>query len=229
MLGREPVGGGPLCTVGIDFESHRFDFAAPEVIAHRARDRGVENIICRTLLSVLEPGAGFIDVGANYGFVTMVGAHAVGTTGRVLAVEADAEVASVLEDTVRANGLDDVISVSTVEVGRPGSSTPTVDDLLAARPMGRIAAVKIDVDGTESDVLAGMEDLVDEQHPTLVVEVPVARGAADQVLAWVRDRYEHVVGMHGEQVNESDPPPNVFASTEEITIRFRRDRGEDRS
>ena len=41
------------------------------------------------LQHVLRPGMTFLDVGANWGYFTLVGAHLVGATGRVIAVEAD--------------------------------------------------------------------------------------------------------------------------------------------
>lgn len=217
-LGRGPVGGGPSRTVAIEFEGRPFSFTAPEVVAFRARDRGVENIICRTLLGLLEPGAGFVDVGANYGFVTMVGAHGVGATGRILAIEAEPDVASVLQTTVRDNGFEDRAQVAVATVGAPGDAKVTVDDLVDVGSMDEVDAVKIDVDGTEPAVLAGMVKLVDAQHPVLIVEVPTDAEAADAVLAWLRERYVHIVGMHGDEVEGPDRPPNVFASIDPISV-----------
>jgi len=41
------------------------------------------------LRHLLRPGMTFVDVGANWGYFTLVGAHLVGRSGRVIAVEAD--------------------------------------------------------------------------------------------------------------------------------------------
>ena len=41
------------------------------------------------LRHLLRPGMTFVDVGANWGYFTLVGAHLVGSSGRVVAVEAD--------------------------------------------------------------------------------------------------------------------------------------------
>src|SRR5512142_2823283 len=38
---------------------------------------------------LLAPGMTFVDVGANWGYFTLVGAHLVGRAGRVISVEAD--------------------------------------------------------------------------------------------------------------------------------------------
>ncbi len=47
----------------------------------------VEEDVCLFLLTVLSPGGRFVDVGAHVGFFTLLGAHLVGKSGRVLALE----------------------------------------------------------------------------------------------------------------------------------------------
>src|SRR5262245_457010 len=51
------------------------------------------------LQHLLQPGMTFVDVGANWGYFTLVGAHLVGPAGRVIAIEADPRACR----TVRAN------------------------------------------------------------------------------------------------------------------------------
>lgn len=207
-----------LTTVEIDFEGVRFSFTAPRPLAHHARDAGVENIISRTLHHHLPVGGGFIDVGANYGFITMVGADRVGAGGRVLAVEIDPAVAAVLDSTATVNGRRSSVRVVGEGVGAPDGGGPTVDGLVADSAIDRVDAVKIDVDGTEPDVLAGMEAVVAAHRPLLVVEVPVDEDAAARTVDWLQQRYEFVVDMDGLPVDPGAHPPNVFASHQPIDI-----------
>ena len=47
----------------------------------------------------------------------------------------------------------------------------TLDDVMAEAAIGRVAAIKIDVEGMELDVLRGAQALLARDHPALVVEV----------------------------------------------------------
>ncbi len=58
--------------------------------------------------AVLPAGGTFVDVGANIGFFTLLGAARVGAAGRVVALEPHPEVAPVLRGNVRMNGLRNV-------------------------------------------------------------------------------------------------------------------------
>ncbi len=149
---------------------------------------------------ILEPGMTVLDVGANWGYFTLVCAHLIGTTGRLVALEPHPRLASILRDNVRAN---DLAQVRVLEVGAAATTgvasfidypqdggnlglsrmaeaaeradfsgvTVALDDLLDQmsrreraivraenEPLafGVVDLVKIDVEGTESDVLAGM-------------------------------------------------------------------------
>jgi len=53
----------------------------------------------------LAPGATFVDVGANWGYFTLVAAHLVGARGRVISVEADPRACACLRANVAANAL----------------------------------------------------------------------------------------------------------------------------
>ncbi len=55
---------------------------------------------------LLEPGATFVDVGANVGVYSIPAAQIVGPTGRVVAFEPTVEARSLLETSARRNGFD---------------------------------------------------------------------------------------------------------------------------
>ncbi len=60
----------------------------------------VEHEVCRLLISLLPPGGRFVDVGAHFGFFTLLGARLVGENGRVLAVEPTPSTYAVLRRNV---------------------------------------------------------------------------------------------------------------------------------
>jgi FkbM family methyltransferase len=134
---------------------------------------------------ILEPGMTALDVGANWGYFTLVCAHLVGRSGRVIALEPHPRLAATLRDNVRANELSQVrvlelgAAVSTgvaafvdypdgggnlglsriadaAERGDFSGVTVSLDDLIDHTAPGVVDLVKIDVEGSERDVLEGM-------------------------------------------------------------------------
>jgi FkbM family methyltransferase len=60
------------------------------------------------LRHLLRPGMTFVDVGANWGYFTLVGGHLVGSSGRVLSVEADPRACRAVRANVDKNRLNTV-------------------------------------------------------------------------------------------------------------------------
>jgi FkbM family methyltransferase len=161
------------------------------------------------LTQLLEPGMTMVDVGANWGFFTLLAAHLVGVSGRVLSFEPDPRLFPLLQRNVSLNTLPQVSTLplavgalrgtvtlegydpsgtnrglSRVNVrADPGSDTTfvvqceTLDEVVADREMDVVDLVKIDVEGAEDAVLAGMADglrahryhrLLLELHPALL-------------------------------------------------------------
>jgi FkbM family methyltransferase len=155
--------------------------------------------------TVLRPGSTVIDVGANIGVVAAYAAMRVGSAGRVVAIEPAADNLRVLEENIRRNHLTNVTIVEGAG-GRRRESRPfylrgdvsavnslfpescyakvTATTEVSVAPIdelveGGAALVKIDVEGAELDVLAGMPRLLAERSIHLVVEWhPVLQQAA---------------------------------------------------
>lgn len=155
------------------------------------------------LARALKPGMHVVDVGANYGYYTMLFADGVGATGRVLAVEPNPAAAALLRESVALNGFDvntEIIEAALGEhdgqarllvprsepknahigVGEAGAdmvahSVPMLRfDDLAAR-LGTVDLVKIDAEGAELAIVAGMQGLLRTRPPALVLEFNAAR------------------------------------------------------
>ena len=137
-----------------------------------------EPLVQQTVADALSPGDTFFDVGANVGFISLVGARAVGATGLVVAIEPNADDIADLEAQVALNGFDHVIAVGkavTADLAEPGSwvngdvvASTTIDQLtLEFQPP---TLIKIDVEGLELEVLRGAQATLREHRPTVVAE-----------------------------------------------------------
>lgn len=152
---------------------------------------------------VLSPGMTVFDVGANFGYYTVLFGMGVGAGGRVIAIEPVPTTASFLKDTVALNGYAGFTQVveaaATANAGRQlhllmphnepknativGDAHPnaitvpscTIDQLAAG--LDRVDLVKIDVEGAEIDVVAGMRETIERHRPSILLEYNAARYA----------------------------------------------------
>lgn len=165
------------------------------VMVANASSGGLEPGTRRVLTALIQPGMGVADVGANVGLLTLSCAVATGPSGKVFAFEPEAGPRAQLEKTLKLNGLrwvevfdqaagalteqqtfhiSPVIGHSSLYalpqedgLGRDVTVQVTrLDDIIA--PGQRLDVVKIDVEGAELDVLAGMDRLLDE-NPDLAI------------------------------------------------------------
>jgi FkbM family methyltransferase len=170
-----------------------------------------ESWITTALVRVVVPGACVVDVGANHGYYTMLLADGVGRHGRVLAIEPNPALAALLALSVEVNGFDGRVVVAQQAASdgaartarlavphrrgacaticrdpSPGDAAidvtaSCVDDLTASWP--RVDLVKIDAEGAEPLVWAGMQRTV-RDNPGLIV-----------VLEFVASRYRDAAGF----------------------------------
>jgi FkbM family methyltransferase len=150
---------------------------------------------------VLKPGDTMVDVGANVGFHSLLAAHLVGPTGRVVAIEPSPLIAEHLERHRRLNGAEN-LRISRVAVAdragelslyagpsynqgattsvpsrgqRPLTTAPALplDEILTAEERSRVRLIKIDIEGAEAPVLHRFLDTLDlySEQVSVIVEV----------------------------------------------------------
>jgi FkbM family methyltransferase len=160
---------------------------------------GLEPGTRRVLTKMLGPGMTFVDVGAHIGLLTLAGARSVGHTGQVFAIEPGPAAFNALCQTIAMSGLAANIRTRRQAVGacperrtfyirtvighsslmpstlsEPGIEEVEIDvspldDII---PEGqRVDVVKIDVEGAELAVLAGMTRIIAENpHVAIIAE-----------------------------------------------------------
>jgi FkbM family methyltransferase len=172
---------------------------------------------------VVKPGMTVIDVGANFGYYTVLFGEAVGHAGRVIAIEPVPSTAMLLRKTIDLNGLirtthvvnaaacdrDDAELHIVVPPGEPKNAaivaTPregsiavpsvTIDRL--TRDLDRLDLVKIDAEGAEMAILAGMKETIARFRPRILLEFNAARyPVPDAFLAEIERSYPRVQSLN---------------------------------
>ncbi len=75
------------------------------------------------LRAFLAPGMSFVDVGANWGYFTLLAAHQVGRSGRVISLEPDPRLFAMLSDNIARNHLSQVTAFQVAAGSESGSLT----------------------------------------------------------------------------------------------------------
>jgi FkbM family methyltransferase len=163
--------------------------------------------IVHAMSAHVSPGQVVYDVGAHVGYLTLVLAKLVGPRGRVFAFEGDPQNRAMLKQNMRRNRARHVTVVPAAVAATSGSvifatfpwhsfsghiaaagtpddallvTTPSVslDDFVYRDGNPAPAFLKIDVEGTEVDVIRGGLHVLQESHPAIIAEV--WHGAAGQ-------------------------------------------------
>jgi FkbM family methyltransferase len=135
----------------------------------------------------LRPGMTFVDVGANIGFYSLMAAEVAGPSGRVIAFEPNPDVHQHLQETIRNNGIQNIIleqaavgdaagwtdlfvpkesgnNTATMianEGGRPVRvPVVTLDEYLDRHQVARVDFLKIDAEGFEPKVIQGARSAI---------------------------------------------------------------------
>lgn len=145
--------------------------------------------LTRFFASRFDDGDVFIDVGANIGYYSLLAARSVGVHGSVVAVEASPTMFAELHRNTQGDMLSDHIRlVNKAAAAKPGTLTVfagprhnagmsmtlprqgldvestiealPLDQILTSDEIASIRIVKIDVEGAEPGVLAGMSNLI---------------------------------------------------------------------
>ena len=178
-----------------------FKFVASIKEASNAYTKGIENKMLRNSIKLLRQTAKklddivIFDVGANFGYLSLVWAKTACQTGKVISFEPSSSVFRTLKKSIEINNLNDIVKLENLAVGNENkdinlyinNATSNVnktnesqesetiqmvrlDDYVTQHRLIRCDLIKIDVDGIELDILKGSVNLLKDLKPILIVE-----------------------------------------------------------
>ena len=154
----------------------------------------------RLIQSLLRPGMTFLDIGANIGYYTVIGARLVGPSGKVHCFEPHHDIRAKLEDNIARNGFQNVVvhgeavaeksgtvtffvsaneqhqGISSILPGvgrRESQPVPSVslDDFVAGLGSDSVDLIKMDIEGAELQVISGGHRTLAANHaPAIIFE-----------------------------------------------------------
>jgi len=169
-----------------------------EVVSEIIRRSGTyEPIETQLMISSLNEGGIFVDVGANIGWYTIIASKIVGQTGNVLAFEPDPTNFELLKKNCALNGLKNVELINQALSDKSDSEflyrssnnfgdhrlyaseeerekivvgTLTLDNLIESRGLKNIQTIKVDTQGSEPKILRGMQRYIKREKPVIFLE-----------------------------------------------------------
>lgn len=185
---------------------HRMSLDTKDIVQRYLYQFGVwEPSLTAWLGRTLRPGDGFVDVGANIGYFSLLAARLVGHTGSVVAVEASPSALAALRRNLAVNQTGTVRLVpcavaerectltfyepksgihSVTTSVRPGDDVAPVFET-AARPLPALLTdaelagarvIKIDIEGGEYAALRGLVPVLDRAREDIELVVEVSAG-----------------------------------------------------
>jgi FkbM family methyltransferase len=183
---------------------------APHLMMHGQWEPAITNLFTQ----LVRPGMTVVDIGANFGYYTILAGSGVGAEGKVYALEADPRNYEILRLNVEANGLNRIVETRQCAVldvkkpmelnrnrtllgchslfagknGTPGNTwvdAVPLDDIVP----GSVDLMKIDAEGSEPYIFDGMRGvLARSPRVQIIVEfnVPVLKVAGVEPLSFLR-------------------------------------------
>ena len=191
----------------------------------------------------LAPGDSVIDVGANIGYFSLLASKLVGNTGAVVAIEASPEIFSALRSNLERNRANNVRAVNLAVSDHKGTvklfrgphhniglttifddlgydfecevEAAALSDILTPEEIQNARFIKIDVEGAEWPVVAGMGPLLNRCRHDLEIMVeinpePLARQGKqpDDILSIFFDSGFHAYSIKNDYWALSHLPPH---------------------
>jgi FkbM family methyltransferase len=137
-------------------------------------------------ISMVKPGMTYLDVGANWGYFSLLAAHLVGESGKVICVEADPKIHERLLQNINLNRLENIRTFHLAASDLPGElsfegitetdgnwgvsqelkgaglgrkfkvKSQPMDELLADNKIDSIDFLKMDIEGGEAKAVLGL-------------------------------------------------------------------------
>lgn len=201
------------------------------VVPHLIMDGYWETWVSQCLARIVTPGSVCIDVGANFGYFTLLMSELSGAKGKVVAVEPNPDICSFLRMTqsIHAPHFDIVEAALSNKRGRttlnvpttyPGSAsittfmqhlgmkhsrikvkTLTLDEMAEQLNLVKIDVIKMDVEGAEPLVFEGMQQTL-ARNPDLQIVMEYSPFAYADANGFTRYLFKHFTVYRLKDVDE---------------------------
>jgi FkbM family methyltransferase len=197
----------------------------------------------------ISPGACVLDAGAFIGTHTLAFAKMVGAKGKIYAFEPRREIFEYLERNIALNGAEQVhacnvalgalpaeLALNRLDLARSdnfGGLSLTLPHETATETQYRVPVVtldgmnlppvnliKLDVEGMESEVLAGADALITRDRPIIFAECNSLHGGAPLLTFAQANRYRVFGSVNGayHPVNFNKVAENIFGAAKELSL-----------
>lgn len=200
--------------------------------------RATEPLTAALFEHLLHPGDVLIDVGAHVGWLTLIGAKAVGPTGIVIAIEPQPYNCDRILSNAELNGLRNVTVVAGAIGEKPGpvqlsnqsatdKSRLTLDgpgandtglrfltqlyslsQLVELFEIPSVKLLKVDVEGFEMPVFRGAAPVLDRIQNIAFEHLPEHQGNFQSICSLLGDAGFELLTVNGQPLTGSAPPEN---------------------
>jgi FkbM family methyltransferase len=180
------LGNGTVLATLRDGQKIFLDGSDISLTPHLALDGYWEEWITKVFLDTVKPGMTIVDIGANCGYYSLLGARAVGPKGYTIAIDANPKMCSLIDSSLATNGYSSrstvinaavtaahgEVNLSIPEKYKGGATIHGMDSryspnviTVAGTPLSSLVGdrsidfIKIDAEGAEPLVFQGSEDL----------------------------------------------------------------------
>lgn len=216
-----------------------FKFFASFKTAAKASKHGIESTLLRNSIKLLKDkgiatdSAVILDIGANFGYLSLVWAQTVSANGKIISFEPNPNVFRSLSKSITTNNLNRIVLPKNLAVGKQDgsielflSSTTSnveksedqsnkstvvnmvaIDNFMENIYQYHCDLIKIDVDGIELDILNGASGFIEKCGPIVIVET----NNDPNILDYFKNRSYKILDMKlNEYVEGQVLPPNIF-------------------
>jgi len=202
----------------ISWNNLEFYFHAPLQILRKARMTGIENSLTQAILKVIDKDSSIIDIGANYGFITLAcSKYICDGEGIIYSFECDTNYFKNLKSSIAKNNLTNIEYFNVFIGNRDDENAKTVDSFISDK-CDNVGLIKIDTDGTDLDCLKGCSKIIKRFQPVIVIEI---NNNLDEIADYLKILgYEYFYNQFFKKIefeaDTHDRLPNLLCSTHEF-------------
>ena len=182
----------------------------------KARINGIESSLTRSIIKLINIESNVIDIGANYGFLTLVCSQYVKNGGgKIYSFECDENCFKNLEFSIVENNLKNIELYNQFVGDENNNTTKTVDSLIYDH-CKKIDLIKIDTDGTDLNCLKGCDKILKAFKPIIVIEI---NDNLEQIIKFlIKIGYKFFYDQYLKEIDRTKKNiiPNLFSSNYQL-------------